>query len=72
MKHLKFFLTILFVMTSVVTMAMDYPDLVLEHRRTANEPYQQFSLRLNALYGIDNYLTEHKFYLGQRSGYGFQ
>ena len=69
MKHLKFFLTILFVMTSVVTMAMDYPDLVLEHRRTANEPYQQFSLRLNALYGIDNYLTEHKFYLGQRSGY---
>ena len=55
-------------MTSVVTMAMDYPDLVLEHRRTTNEPYQQFSLRLDALYGIDNYMTKHKFYLGQRSG----
>ena len=68
MKLVNFFLTILFVMTSLVTMAMDYPELVLEHRRTANEPYQQFSLRLNALYGIDNYLSTHTFYLGLRSG----
>ena len=68
MKHLKRLLTILLVMTSVVTMAMDYPDLVMEHRRTASEPWQQFSLRLTALKGVDNYLNSHTFHFGQRSG----
>ena len=55
-------------MASVVTMAMDYPELVKGHNRTTGSPYQEFSLRLAALKGIDNYLTEHKFRFGHRSG----
>ena len=46
MKHLKLFLTLLLAMTSVMVQAMSYPDLVKGHNRTANQPYQEFSLRL--------------------------
>ena len=69
MKHLKLILTYLFVMTSVVTMAIDYPDLVLGHQRTVREPYQEFSLRLTALKGKDNFLWSHTFNLGLGPGY---
>ena len=68
MKHLKLFLTLFLAMTSVMVQAMSYPDLVKGHNRTASQPYQEFSLRLNALYGVDNYLKHHKFYFGQKSG----
>ena len=68
MKHLKFFLTILFAIASVVTMAMDYPELEVGHKRTAMEPWQEFYVRLNALSGIDNYLHSHTFYIGEKSG----
>ena len=68
MKHLKLFLTILFAIASVVTMAMDYPELEVGHKRTAMEPWQEFYVRLNALSGIDNYLHSHTFYIGEKSG----
>jgi len=68
MKNLKLFLTLLLAVTSVMVQAMDYPELVNGHNRTTGSPYQEFSLRLAALKGIDNYLTEHKFRFGHRSG----
>ena len=68
MKHLKLFLTLLLAMTSVMVQAMDYPDLVRGHNRTASQPYQEFTLRLNALKGVDNFLYSHTFQFGKRSG----
>ena len=68
MKHLKLFLTLLLAMTSVMVQAMDYPDLVKGHNRTASQPYQEFTLRLNALKGVDNFLYSHTFQFGKRSG----
>ena len=55
-------------MTSVMVQAMDYPDLVRGHNRTASQPYQEFTLRLNALKGVDNFLYSHTFQFGKRSG----
>lgn len=68
MKHLRLFLTILFAVMSVATRAMDYPDLILGHRRTVREPWLEFKMRLSALKGIDNYLNKHEFYLGHKTG----
>ena len=68
MKHLKLFVSIVLMMMSVIVQAMDYPELVKEHNRTAQQPWQSFTVRLNALTGIDNYLHYHTFYIGQKSG----